>query len=233
MQFSKEGKFLYVCLEQACAIEVYEYIDDDGMPEFNKTQQRYRWPYIEAALKERIGENRTSALFDRAISLGRQFEERYGDIKGYERTHVSAACNIAAIYIPLRDEIGSEEAISLLDEVWKPGALAKKAKLDRLPPKIFMVLCRKIAKTMFGNKAGFEQEDISKDRTEVRFNVHACPYVRIMKELGCSEACPIVCRQDEYSYGDMRAIAFERTKTIGRGDELCDFCYRLKRKEEL
>ena len=40
MQFSKEGRFLYVCLEQKCAIDVYEYtVDDNGLPEFNKIQE--------------------------------------------------------------------------------------------------------------------------------------------------------------------------------------------------
>ena len=38
MQFSKDGRFLYVCLEQKCGIEVYEYEDRDGDPEFNKIQ---------------------------------------------------------------------------------------------------------------------------------------------------------------------------------------------------
>ena len=40
MQFSEEGRFLYVCLEQKCAIDVYEYREDDrGLPEFNKIQE--------------------------------------------------------------------------------------------------------------------------------------------------------------------------------------------------
>lgn len=38
MQFSKDGRFLYVCLEQKCGIEVYEYLEKDGDPEFNKIQ---------------------------------------------------------------------------------------------------------------------------------------------------------------------------------------------------
>ena len=38
MQFSKDGRFLYVCLEQKCGIEVYEYVEKDGNPEFNKIQ---------------------------------------------------------------------------------------------------------------------------------------------------------------------------------------------------
>ena len=38
MQFSKDGRFLYVCLEQKCTIDVYEFVEVDGEPEFNKIQ---------------------------------------------------------------------------------------------------------------------------------------------------------------------------------------------------
>ena len=39
MQFSKDGRFLYVCLEQKCTIDVYEYHEENGLPEFNKIQE--------------------------------------------------------------------------------------------------------------------------------------------------------------------------------------------------
>lgn len=202
------------------------------MTQFNKTQKKYRWPDIEALMKERIGIEKTAELFGEAMELSEQYAARHENLKGFEKTHAEAAHNIAAIYIPMRKVVGPEKAIEILDEAWKPGALQKNAKLDKIPPRLFIPICRVIAGTAFGNKAGFERKDISRDKTEVRFDVYSCPYVKIMKELGCAEACPIVCRQDEYSYGGMRGIAFERTKTLGRGDEKCDFCYRLKRKNE-
>ncbi len=202
------------------------------MSEFNKVQKQYCWPEIEAVMNKRIGKEKTAELFKEAVELSEQYAGNYSSLKGFEKTHAAAAYNIAALYIPMKKAIGSEEAISLLDEVWKPAAMQSCAKYDKLPPKLFIRLCRIIAGTAFGNKAGFEREDISKDKTEVRFNVYACPYVRIMTELGCAEACPIVCRQDEYTYGGLRGVAFERSKTLGRGDDMCDFCYRLKSSEE-
>ncbi len=198
------------------------------MQEFTKIQRSYRWPDIETVMTKRIGAEKTARLFSEASRLSSSYEKNYADLKGFERRHASAAYNIAAIYTALRAEIGSEQAIQLLDEVWRPEALETNAKYDKLPPKLFMKLCRIIAKSAFGNKAGFEQNDMSKDKREVRFDVTSCPYVRIMTELGCAEACPIVCRQDEYTYGNMRGVSFERTMTLGRGDEKCDFCYRLR-----
>lgn len=202
------------------------------MAEFTKTQEEYRWQDIETIMKDRIGPDKTAALFSKAAELSRKYVEKCQGLKGFEKTHAVAAYNIAAIYIPLREAIGPDEAIRLLDEVWKPAALKSRDRYDKFPPKLFIFLCRIIARTAFGNKAGFERKDISRNKTEVRFDVTACPYVRIMKELGCEEACPIVCRQDEYTYGGMRGIVFERSKTLGRGDEKCDFCYRLKKDGE-
>ncbi len=198
------------------------------MLEFTKTQKQYCWPEVEAIMKNRIGEEKAAECFAEAIRLSKQYEEKYNGLKGFEKKHAGAAYNIAALYIPIKDAVGPEETIRILDEVWKPAALQSNAKYDKLPPKLFIRLCRIIAKNAFGNKAGFVQNDISKEKTEVRFDVTSCPYVRIMTDLGCAEACPIVCRQDEYTYGNMRGIVFERTKTLGNGDEKCDFCYRLK-----
>ncbi len=202
------------------------------MTKFNQTQKTYMWPEIEALMLHRIGAEKTAALFQEAASLSEQSAPKYAKLKGFEKTHAEAAYTIASIYLPLKQEVGSEEAIRILDAIWKPGALKKCAKLDKIPPKLFIPMCRFIAATAFGNKAGFVRNDVSRDKTEVRFDILSCPYVRIMKEMGCAEACPIVCRQDEYSYGGLKGIAFERTKTLGRGDEKCDFCYRLKRPEE-
>ncbi len=201
------------------------------MAEFNKTQIQYCWPEIREAAEAEIGAEKTGELFAEALRLSRQYEACYRGLKGFRKRHAAAAYNIAAIYLPLKKAIGPEEAVRMLDAVWKPAALKSNAKYDKLPPRLFIRLCKVIAGTAFGNKAGFERKDISESKTEVRFDVTACPYVRIMTELGCREACPIVCRQDEYTYGGMRGIIFERTKTLGRGDEKCDFCYRLKQKK--
>jgi len=198
------------------------------MTRFSKAQKRYRWPQLALLLNERIGEEKTAALIAEAQQLSEQYQINYRSKKGYLKTHEEAAYNIAALYLPLKKQVGSEEAIRLLDEAWKPGALKKNASLDKIPPRLFMPICRKIVVTAFGKEAGFQQEVVSQNKNEVRFNIYACPYVRIMTELGCTEACPIVCRQDEYSYGGLRGVAFERTQTLGRGDPLCDFCYRLK-----
>lgn len=203
------------------------------MQDYTKTQKKYLWPEIAGTLTERIGAERTEQVLAEAAELSTSYAEHTRDLKGFEKTHADAAYNISAIYIPLRNALGAEEAIRMLDDTWRPAAMAKCARYDRLPPRLFLRLCRTIAANAFGSRAGFVREDISRDRNEVRFHVTSCPYVRIMQKLGCGEACPIVCRQDEYSYGGLHGVAFERTMTLGRGDEKCDFCYRLRMPGEM
>ncbi len=198
------------------------------MKRFNKIQITYMWPEIEQKLKTTLGEEKAIEVMNEAIDLYSKVESKTKDLKGYEKTHKSGAYAIASLYLSLKKVMSSSDVITLLDETWKVGALKKNAKLNKVPKGLFIKLCSYISKEGFGEKAGFVREDISKDKKEVRFNVYSCPYVNIMKEMGCIEACPIVCRQDEYSYGNMDKIDFIRTKTLGRGDDVCDFCYRIK-----
>ncbi len=202
------------------------------MREFNRVQKQYCWAEIEAMMKGIIGETKTEEMFSEAMRLCIQYEEQYRDLKGFEKRHAEAAYHIAALYIPLRNAVGSEKAIRILDDAWKPAAMRSNARYNKLPSGVFIMLCRIISASAFGNKAGFVRQDRSRNRSEVRFDITSCPYVRIMTELGCAEACPIVCQQDEYTYGCLHGVKFERTKTLGRGDEKCDFCYRMKRKDE-
>ncbi len=198
------------------------------MSSFTKMQKKYMWPEIIELISSQTGEEESLKILSRARSIAEDNSARYKDLKGFEKTHVCAAVNIASIYIPVRDSIGTDKALEVFDTVWKPSALKSCAKYDKYPPKMFIGICRVVAKNAFGNKAGFVREDVSGNKNEVRFNITSCPYVNIMKAMGCEEACPVVCRQDEYTYGGLSGIAFERTKTLGRGDDMCDFCYRLK-----
>ena len=77
------------------------------MTQFNKTQKKYRWPDIEALMKERIGIEKTAELFGEAMELSEQYAARHENLKGFEKTHAEAAHNIAAIYIPMRKVVGS------------------------------------------------------------------------------------------------------------------------------
>ncbi len=60
-----------------------------------------------------------------------------------------------------------------------------------------------------------------------RMDITQCLYHTYLTEAGCPELNVLFCENDIYAYGNLPGIKFTRTKTIGAGDELCDFKMEL------
>lgn len=97
--------------------------------------------------------------------------------------------------------------------------------LYRLVPGIFV----KSTRTVFGPAAGFAAAELQTDRTTWRIDMTKCPYHDTCVQYGCPELCPCFCDSDDVSYGDLHPrLVWHRTKTLGRGDDCCDFCMKIK-----
>ena len=69
--------------------------------------------------------------------------------------------------------------------------------------------------------------------TETEYHVLRCPYVNICRECGCPEIVTVFCDSDDISFGNIHPrLKWGRTKTIGRGDSICDFKYQLMENDE-
>ena len=63
---------------------------------------------------------------------------------------------------------------------------------------------------------------------ETEYHVLSCPYVRLCEAYGCPEIVTVFCDSDDISFGNIHPrLVWGRTKTIGRGDDVCDFKYTL------
>ena len=91
---------------------------------------------------------------------------------------------------------------------------------------LFVKVWDPLTRKMFGEKSGFQNVFYPKKKGEYRMDVVSCPYNRYFTELGCPELTKISCGADDHVYGDLPGLKFERTSTIGRGGERCDFCIR-------
>ena len=80
---------------------------------------------------------------------------------------------------------------------------------------------------MFGESSGFQNVFYPKEKGCFRMDVTACPYHKYLTELGCPELNVLFCENDVYTYGNLPGLKFTRTKTIGAGDEVCDFKMEL------
>lgn len=62
------------------------------------------------------------------------------------------------------------------------------------------------------------------------FNVtmQKCLWYTACVENGCEELCPLFCNVDDVTYGGLKKLGFSRTKTLGYGNDCCDFHFYKK-----
>lgn len=118
-------------------------------------------------------------------------------------------------------QISTEAFLVLMEE--PANALRKLLKIPglyRLMPWIWKTAMPKL----FGEDAGFRFHFYPSDNKQVKFDMLECPYFCICKELDCIEIAPVFCTTDDVCYGHMhKKLIWNRTKTIARGADVCDF----------
>ena len=93
--------------------------------------------------------------------------------------------------------------------------------------KFFLNMWDSISRKSFGETAGFKNVFYPKEKGSFRMDITQCPYHKYLTEAGCPELNVLFCENDIHSYGNLPGLKFTRTKTIGAGDELCDFKMEL------
>ena len=137
----------------------------------------------------------------------------------------------AAIYLAMK-EADSEIAYDIMktkmaEKSDKMGQMI--AKCCRFPgfKKFFLSMWDTMSHKMFGETAGFKNVFYPKEKSCFRMDITQCPYHTYLTEAGCPELNVLFCENDVHSYGNLPGLKFTRTKTIGAGDELCDFKMEL------
>ena len=157
---------------------------------------------------------------------------RYSSLpKGVHMHSDSRILPSAAIYLTVKDVVGPEKAYRIIEDaaVQLCGGIEKKLqKLMKLPvmQSLFLKAWDPMTKKLFGPGNGFKNVFYPKKKGEYRMDVTSCPYCRYFTELGCPELTKIFCENDERIYGNLPGLIFERTGTLGKGSERCDFCLR-------
>ncbi|MBR1863670.1 MAG: L-2-amino-thiazoline-4-carboxylic acid hydrolase [Ruminococcus sp.] len=160
------------------------------------------------------------------------FMQRHKDLNLLTRMHYGQCCERAALYLTLKEHY-PDTAMELIDlsvreYCGKIGiAVNRCLKLPAFRKRFFRIMIF-MAMNVFGKNGGFNSRKVSVTDNEGRFDVLKCPYCRFLSELGCPELTANFCKSDEYSYGSLDGIAFERTQSLGMGGTKCDFCMRRK-----
>ncbi len=154
---------------------------------------------------------------------------RYADLPDGVRFHTeSRIFPSAAVYLTAKERLGEKTAYGIVENAaveMTAGLSGKLAALMRLPGmrSLFVRIWDPLTRKVFGPDNGFRNEFYPKKKGEYRMDVLSCPYFRYFTELGCPELTRIFCENDERMYGNLPGIVFERTGTLGKGAERCDF----------
>ena len=137
-----------------------------------------------------------------------------------------------AIYETLQKVMDKDEALKTVHGYVEEHAKSTKKlflSLLRIPglykkvPAIFS----KQAPRLFGEAAGFAANEIRTSGGVWRIDMIKCPYHDFCAKYGCPELCRCFCDSDDIAYGNMhKKLIWNRTKTLGRGNDCCDFCIK-------
>lgn len=141
-----------------------------------------------------------------------------------------------AAYETLQTVLPKEEALQTVhgyveERAWKLKkmilAIVRIPGVYRRVPDLF---CTQTPK-LFGKAAGFAAREIQTSGGVWRIDMTRCPYHDACVQYGCPELCPSFCDSDDITYDNMHPkLLWHRTKTLGRGDECCDFSLKLADK---
>ncbi len=133
----------------------------------------------------------------------------------------------------MKEALGKERAYQIIENAAVSNTLPlgkKLAGLMKIPGmgSLFITVWDPMTKMMFGSGNGFKNVFYPKKKGEFRMDILACPYCRYFGELGCPELTKIYCENDDRIYGNLPGLKFERTGTLGKGADRCDFCIRKR-----
>jgi len=138
-----------------------------------------------------------------------------------------------ALYQTLREENDDQEAVMAeIDQIFT--AWVEHSDQQRLM-RIMGRLPDPFAILRIGNrlvlKANFPPEGWSFEWLEdsdqcIAYDIHDCFYLNVLTAYGAPELTAHFCRGDDLVFDNVPGVAWGRTKTLGRGDDRCNFRFR-------
>ena len=190
---------------------------------------------IKKDLVRKYGKEQVQQIWEKA---GKNWEElcvRYAHLPEKMKQHTDGQMfRMAAVYMALK-EAYPEAALEMLEAgVQREGKrIAKMLSCALYIPGMDYVFLRIFARMLdsyFNEDAGFLSTKHCISKEEVHFDINQCPYCKYLTEIGCPEIIRFSCEIDEWIYGNLPGLKFERTGTLGTGANRCDSC--LKRAKQ-
>ena len=177
-------------------------------------------------------EKELNAAFDRRLAA---LQKAHAGDAREKREHLEGQIlpGIAA-YETLQTVMPKAEALQTVHDyverrAWKLKAMMQK--IAKIPGVYRLVtgLLTKGTRKMFGDAAGFAAVEHQTSGGVWRIDMVKCPYHDTCVQYGCPELCPCFCDSDDITYNDLHPdLLWRRTRTLGRGNDCCDFCLKLR-----
>ena len=193
--------------------------------------------YLIAAFEKTAAERFPEQAPELLASMHRRIEALREDNAGASRekwAHLESQIMPGiAIYESLQTVVSKEEAIQIIHSYVNAHArkyhtlfrrLLKLPGLYHTMPGIFA----KGVEEKFGPAAGFQYIIHEATKDVIRFDMVRCPYHDACAQYDCPELCRCFCDSDDITYDGLHPkLLWHRTKTLGRGDDCCDFGLRI------
>ena len=192
-----------------------------------------RQEQIKAFLVEELGQDRGSALFNKQEQLFHVLIENghtKSKSKSQQKTLSQTILPCVALHKTLLQEGISEEETSAylqkyMFDVVGTNMHSSMAKVERIPGFFFLYssIFRKVMRSS-------DLHESTQDHTSASFNVTItkCLWYTACVENDCTKLCHIFCDADNGTYGGLKKMTFSRTKTLGYGEDCCDFHFSRK-----
>ena len=191
--------------------------------------------HIKKDLIKRYGKEKVQKIWEKAGSNWEELCARYAHLPEKTKRHTDGQMfRMAAVYMALK-EAYPEIALEILGTgVEREGRRIAKMLFCALyipgMDYVFLRIFAKMLDSSFNEDAGFKSTKHCMSKEEIRFDINQCPYCKYLTEIGCPEIIRFSCVIDEWIYGKLPGLKFERTRTLGTGADKCDFCLKRAKR---
>jgi 2-dehydropantoate 2-reductase len=176
-----------------------------------------------------------------AARLMVEVEARYDELYAGRPRYVNRAMRhhlearilpILALYQILREDTGNQDAaLAEVDDLFHMvfAGQRRQVALLRLLPDPFPLFRWSGRRTMRRSypEEGWTTEWVADDDQCLAFNIRRCLYLDTLTAYGAPELMPHICAFDDWMFETLPpSIVWERSTTLGRGGDRCDFCWR-------
>ena len=191
--------------------------------------------HIKKDLIKRYGKEKVQKIWEKAGSNWEELCARYAHLPEKTKRHTDGQMfRMAAVYMALKEAYPEIALEALGTGVEREGRrIAKMLSCALYIPGmdyVFLRIFAKMLESSFNEDAGFRSTKHCISKEKVHFDINQCPYCKYLTEIGCPEIIHFSCEIDEWIYGNLPGLKFERAGTLGTGADKCDFC--LKRVKQ-